>query len=388
MLSLKKKTFPALSSPSGSTVSFASTTDDASDCAAFSDVASSTQYKDDTELFAALNGKYEMREVLGRGGSARVFGVVERSTGLPYACKLVSRNGRMNDTNTMETECAVLNVANHRNVVALHEILENANTKCMVIELATGTLSDVLVQQSAPAGYTEDIVAGYYRQVLEGVEYLHSNGVIHRDLKSDNILCVEQAKGQVSVKISDFGLSAIVSDKVKKVHPGKEEQARKSFRSLKEQWGTYEYFAPEVHNKAYGFQADVWSLGCILYELLTGVAAFSNKEQPTSFIDKWLLNGGKKVPRMFERREGFKALSPDAQDLLRGMLKRNARKRLSVAECLAHPWVTGRSSQESASFLTQRFTPLATAYKTMKTHVEAKARRHVALVKEVEAEIF
>ena len=114
-------------------------------------------------------------------------------------------------------------------------------------------------------------------------------------------------------------------------------------------WGTKEYFAPEVYQKAYGPQADVWSLGCVLYELLVGETPFPVRERPTSAVERLLLNGGQKVKRAFELRPGWQALSDEARDLLSRMLKVNPRRRLSVEECLAHPWITGKPLPESAS---------------------------------------
>jgi serine/threonine protein kinase len=106
-------------------------------------------------------------------------------------------------------------------------------------------------------------------------------------------------------------------------------------------WGTKEYFAPEVFEKAYGPQVDVWSLGCVLYELLVGETPFPVREKPTSAVERVLLNGGHKTKRSFELRPGWQALSSEARDLISRMLKVNPRRRLSVAECLAHPWITG-----------------------------------------------
>lgn len=114
-------------------------------------------------------------------------------------------------------------------------------------------------------------------------------------------------------------------------------------------WGTKEYFAPEVYKKAYGPQVDVWSLGCVLYELLTGETPFPVREREQSKIERYLLNGGVKSKRYFELRPGWQELSAEARDLIHKMLKVNPKRRLSVEECLAHPWIvtaTARAGQK------------------------------------------
>ena len=102
-------------------------------------------------------------------------------------------------------------------------------------------------------------------------------------------------------------------------------------------WGTKEYFAPEVVNQAYGPQADVWALGCVLFELLSGNQAFPimRGDTESSFygrIQKGTINITSGV---------WEKISPDAKDLLNKMLEVDPGKRLSASECLLHRWITG-----------------------------------------------
>ena len=173
------------------------------------------------------------------------------------------------------------------------------------------------------------------------MKYLHSKGIVHRDLKLDNLLYSVDEEGEVQVKIADFGLSAITK---KKNHKKKTRSEKKS-QELKEMWGTVEYFAPEVYDRAYGSQADVWSLGCILYEMLTGELAFPYRELPASLMHqlsrKLLLK--KKELRSFENKTGFVFLSAAARDLVKKLLKRSPQQRWDVEEALAHPWLSSSS---------------------------------------------
>jgi serine/threonine protein kinase len=281
---------------------------------------------------------YDCGDILGKGSSAQVFEVIHKDTGVKYACKVVHKNSSLNDHGTMSTEAEIMKRMNHPNVTSLHELYETSSSKWFILELAReGSLQSVLAAESE---YTEGLVAESFAQILKGVEYLHSLGIVHRDLKQDNILCAYQdvdGEKKIVPKIVDFGLSAIID------HRACEASRVKRYRKLKQLWGTREYFAPEVYEKAYGPQVDVWALGCVLYELLVGETPFPVREKPVSAVERILLNGGHKIKRSFELRLGWQALSAEARDLISRMLKVNPRRRLSVAECLAHPWITGES---------------------------------------------
>ncbi|CAE7423175.1 CPK25, partial [Symbiodinium microadriaticum] len=109
--------------------------------------------------------------------------------------------------------------------------------------------------------------------MLHGVHYLHSLGIIHRDLKVENIL-LHKVGDHLEVKIADFGLSAIC-ELGAAGYDAEHSVKRKRYSACRELWGTKEYFAPELIRRAYGPQVDMWSLGCIAYEMLAGCPAFS-----------------------------------------------------------------------------------------------------------------
>ncbi len=155
-------------------------------------------------------------------------------------------------------------------------------------------------------------------------------------------------KKEYKTKLADFGLSAVVGlhtyqDSVKL------NKEKKSYNRLRDVWGTKEYLAPEVYKKAYGPQVDVWSLGCVLYELLTGLVAFPQREHFISTIEKYMLNGGKDIRRAYQLRPQFQELSAEAQDLINHMLKLNPKQRYSIQECLRHPFIAARSARPVAT---------------------------------------
>ena len=358
------------------------------------------------EEFSMLNtmlSSYECGKILGKGSSGHVFEVTHKTSGEKFACKVIHKNFMMNDDRTMNTEVEIMKHVRHENIANMHELYETSASKWFILELANaGTLHTALATES---NYTEGLIAAQFKQVLQGVQYLHSMGIVHRDLKQDNILCsvsVSAATGEKSytVKIADFGLSAVVAVRPNKNH-SRETLAMKKLKLLREMWGTTEYFAPEVYQRAYGPQVDVWALGCVLYELLTGESPFPVRERTVSSVEKYLLNGGAKVKRYFELQPAWFELSFEAQDLIRNMLKVNPTRRLSVEECLAHPWITGvvetvdnrrtrsRSSSGAAALqiatdLQKYAKKLAIAQAAAVKRAQSKLQRHKVLAGDLE----
>lgn len=146
----------------------------------------------------------------------------------------------------------------------MYELYESPKCLWIILELVEG--GDLLSYLASQKVYTEVIAAKVIKQILQGVHYLHSLGIVHRDLKLDNIL-LSDTTASADVKIADFGLSALVRLGVKGYDPD-ESSKRKKFKELTEMWGTKEYFAPEMIKQQYGPQADVWALGCMMYEML------------------------------------------------------------------------------------------------------------------------
>ena len=153
----------------------------------------------------------------------------------------------------------------------------------------------------------------------------------------------------------------------------KDSRRMKACRSLQQIWGTREYFAPEVYTQAYGPQIDVWSLGCLLYEMLVGETAFPVREKPVSVVEKYFLNNGKKMKRSFELRQGWSDLSENSKDLIRRMLKRDPRKRISIDECLQHAWFTQQQQDLDTTTTTLYNTTTTTTTATTATVIPTTA---------------
>jgi len=234
------------------------------------------QHKVTADLVAKY---YHFEKLLGHGASGKVYLVYHRESGEKFACKVIKKDGSMNDAQSMSTEIEIMKRCRHLNIVSLYELFESSVCMWLILELVEGT--GLRGGVSNHAHYTEQVCARFVRQMCMGLHYLHNMGVVHRDIKIDNILLSVRGSGtehdQTYVKITDFGLSALIKID-QDAEYASESGKRKEYKRLTEMWGTPTHYAPELIDRAYGPQADMWSVGCVIYEMLTGYEAFPSRE--------------------------------------------------------------------------------------------------------------
>lgn len=271
---------------------------------------------------------YHFEKSLGHGASGEVWLVSKINTGEKFACKIIIKDGNMNDAESMGTEIEIMKRVRHKHVVTLYELYESASCMWLILELVDG--GDINYFISSHRAYTESVCAHHFRQILQGLHYLHQQGVVHRDIKLDNIL-IKGDHEYGDVKIADFGLSALVQMSTRG-YDRDQSSKRKEFTGLKEMWGTATYFAPEVIDCAYGPQADMWSAGVILYEMLSGTHPFDADTEDELFDriqhGKYSLEGG-----------AWDNVSAEAKDLVKKILTVNPVERFSATDSLSHPWI-------------------------------------------------
>ncbi|CAL4944763.1 unnamed protein product [Urochloa decumbens] len=263
-----------------------------------------------------LKDKYSLGRRLGQGQFGTTYLCVERSTGKEFACKSILKRKLVTDDDVEDVRREIqimYHLAGHPNVISIRGAYEDAVAVHLVMELcAGGELFDRIVQRGH---YTERKAAELARVIVGVVEVCHSMGVMHRDLKPENFLFVDQ-KEEAALKTIDFGLSIFF-------RPG---------QIFTDVVGSPYYVAPEVLKKKYGPEADVWSAGVIIYILLCGVPPFWAENEQGIFEE--VLHG-----RLDFESEPWPSISEGAKDLVRRMLIRDPKKRLTAHEVLRHPWV-------------------------------------------------
>lgn len=285
---------------------------------------------------AVVRETYDFGKVLGHGASGEVMLAIHRGTQQQFACKVVRKDTKMNDAQSMSTEIEIMKRIRHRHIVSMYELYETPKCLWIILELVnSGGLHHYMAHVDL---YSEALVSSHFKQILSGVHYLHTQGVVHRDLKIDNIL-LRGVGSLIEVKIADFGLSALVRIGEDGYDVG-ESSKRKKYKGLTEMWGTKEYFAPELIDQAYGPQADLWALGCILFEMLCGHQAFPIRERDNedSFYGR-IQKGDYDFSRPV-----WKKISGAGKDLVSKLLTIDPIKRLSASEAANHVWIAGSAT--------------------------------------------
>ena len=265
---------------------------------------------------------YQMIEDLGEGIFGSVKLGVEKKTGERVAIKCIKKNkAKESDVELVRTEIDIMKLCHHPNVVRLLDHFENAEYIFIVMEyIRGGSLADYMKDNDY--NFSEKRAAELIYQIADGLKYLHKYGIIHRDLKPDNIMMTESSeKGQI--KIMDFGLSKILGKKEKSV----------------DGFGTLTFVSPEVLiRKPYNKEVDIWSVGVILYMMLSGDLPFDDEEDDEQKIAKMIVFEEVKFPN-----EKFGKKSKEVIDLIKGCLTKDPKNRIKIDEILNSPWVKKQS---------------------------------------------
>ncbi|XP_035979772.1 NUAK family SNF1-like kinase 2 [Halichoerus grypus] len=255
-----------------------------------------------------LRHRYEFLETLGKGTYGKVKKARE-SSGRLVAIKSIRKDKIKDEQDLMHIrrEIEIMSSLNHPHIIAIHEVFENGSKIVIVMEYASrGDLYDYVSERPR---LSEHEARHFFRQIVSAVHYCHQNGVVHRDLKLENILL--DANG--NIKIADFGLSNLY-------HQGK---------LLQTFCGSPLYASPEIVNgKPYtGPEVDSWSLGVLLYILVHGTMPFDGQDHKT--LVRQISNGSYREPPK----------PSDACGLIRWLLMVNPTRRATLEDVASHWWV-------------------------------------------------
>ncbi|KAM8977788.1 serine/threonine-protein kinase SIK1 [Pelodytes ibericus] len=260
-------------------------------------------------------GFYDIEGTLGKGNFAVVKLARHRVTNTQVAIKIIDKT-RLDQGNLEKIyrEVQIMKKLRHPNIIRLYQVMETKDMVYIVTEYAqNGELFDYLSTQGR---LTEEEARRKFLQILSAVEYCHLHNIVHRDLKTENLLLGQD----MDIKLADFGFGNFYTEG----------------QSLNTWCGSPPYAAPEIFlGKEYeGPLLDVWSLGVVLYVLLCGSFPFDGPNLPT--LRQRVLEGRFRIPYY---------MSQDCESLIRRMLVVDPGKRLSVAQIKQHRWVQGSNFQ-------------------------------------------
>uniref|UniRef100_A0A8C2WF06 Serine/threonine-protein kinase PLK n=1 Tax=Cyclopterus lumpus TaxID=8103 RepID=A0A8C2WF06_CYCLU len=255
--------------------------------------------------------RYARGRFLGKGGFAKCYEITDTETNQVFAGKIVPKSLilKQHQREKMTSEIAIHKSLNHANVVGFQGFFEDDDFVFVVLEICRRR--SLLELHKRRKAVTEPEARYYMTQLLKGVQYLHNNRVIHRDLKLGNIFLSDE----MEVKIGDFGLATKIEF---------DGERKKTL------CGTPNYIAPEVLcKKGHSYEVDVWSLGCILYTLLVGKPPFEtsclketyNRIKKNNYTIPWHIN-------------------PLATSLIKRMLHADPAQRPTITELQADEYFT------------------------------------------------
>ena len=274
------------------------------------------------EKFDAIIGlknilkKYEIsKTILGKGAFCFVIGGKNLKTKENVAIKIINKkNMDNNDLELVMNELYIMKICKYDHIIKLYDVYETSNFIYVVMEhCKNGNLFDYFDNNQYKL--QEDLAKKIIYNLLLTINYIHSLGIIHRDIKLGNILFYDESK--VNIRLIDFGLSKILGPNEKS----------------SDCCGTLAFSAPELfEDQPYTKSIDVWSIGIVTFFLLCGYLPFDD-ENTEELLRKII-----KDPIPFDENI-WKYISVDAKDFVSRLLEKNPEKRFNIEQALDHPWI-------------------------------------------------
>jgi calcium/calmodulin-dependent protein kinase I len=254
------------------------------------------RFKEKHEKMAPVQIKkvFSIGSKLGTGGFAVVRKCKRRKDGVVFALKVINKkNLDKDDLVILESEVNIMRQVSHPNIVKLHDVFDSRSKMCLVLDLLEGgELFDRIIEKGH---FRESDAANCFAQMVLALKYLHDKQIVHRDLKPENLLFATKANDS-AIKLIDFGLAGSIKDGL-----------------LKTPCGTPNYVAPEIlRRQKYGVQADMWSIGVILYIILCGFPPFYDENDDLGRLYRKIKRADYDMPSPY-----WDNITPDAKDLVK-----------------------------------------------------------------------
>lgn len=261
--------------------------------------------------------QYNISRMIGEGGFGKVYHGTHKKSGQQVAVKYIDLSEYMKKANKIEEifkEAKILMQLTHKNIIKLHQACVIENDICLIMEYADGgELVDYVREHD---GISEVQSRNIVRQVASAMQHCHGMGVIHRDLKLENVLFETQARTRI--KVVDFGISGLIV--------GGEAEKNNA--------ATLKYMTPEMtssSNSTASPAMDVWAIGIMLYSMLFNRLPFNGNTRDE--IKQKICNNAPVLPRS-------KPLSKEGQIFLERCLTKNPDERITIEQMLNDRWMT------------------------------------------------
>lgn len=275
----------------------------------------------------SIRDRYTFIRILGYGqfGTVREATKNSEQTNQKYAIKSICKDHVKQNMEVMRRELDILRLADHPNIVKLWEIYEDSKYIHLVMQYCSGgDLCDYLIDHVT---LTEAEVARIMKSILSAVNHLHSLRICHRDLKPENFLILNKDEN-ADIKLTDFGMSVKFGED-----------------KMKSMVGTPYYVAPEILRGRYGKECDIWSLGVLMYFMLSGKHPFRGTDIKDLFVK--IIKGEYSFSD-----QSFENVSKEAKSLISQMLVTHPTRRISINSALNHVWFKSLEKKSSTINLT------------------------------------
>ena len=263
-----------------------------------------------------IRKNYEFISMLGNGSFGKVRLYRDKNfKELLFAIKTLKKEGiSPYQFNLLKREVDILSTMDHPNIVKYFGIFEDDLFIHIVMEYLKGQDLSKIISLKNYNDFSENQMGIIIQQLLKALSFIHSKKIIHRDIKPENILFSDK-KNLYTLKLIDFGLAANSDQEIKTV-------------------GTPSYMSPEMIDGNVTYVSDIWSVGVIVYQMITGDLPFIGKDDDNKTLYEKIKNGNYDTEILNE-----KDCSEEVKDFINKALQKDIKNRLTVDEALNHPWI-------------------------------------------------